>query len=106
MMNEPDLFFKAQKLLMIEKQAKVLQAGPTGKWQSQLQVIRQILASLIPLAANIFIPQQEAIERCQLLDILHATQTQFDLLTNTVRSLLDAYERHAADDYQSASKGS
>ena len=105
MVSDPELFLKAQKLLAIEKQAKTLQAGPIGKWQSQLRLVRHTLAPLIPVASNIFIPRQEATERRQLLDILHAAQTQFDLLTETVRSLLNAYERHEADHYQSASKG-
>jgi ParB/RepB/Spo0J family partition protein len=104
MVSDPDLFFKAQRSRALEKQAKELQAGPTGKWQSQLQLVRRVLAPLIPLASNVFISRQETTERRQLLDILHATQTQFDLLTETVRNLLNAYERHAADHYQSASK--
>jgi ParB family chromosome partitioning protein len=105
MVSDPNLFLKAQKLLVIEKQAKELQAGPIGKWQSQLRLIRHTLAPLIPLASTVFIPRQETRERRQLLDILYAAQTQFDLLTETVRSLLNAYERHTADHYQSASKG-
>lgn len=106
MVNDPDLFFKAQKLLLLEKQAKVLQAGPTGKWQSQLRLVRNVLAPLIPLASNVFIPRQETTERRQLLDVLCSTKTQFDLLIETVRSLIDAYERHTADHYQSTSEGS
>jgi ParB/RepB/Spo0J family partition protein len=106
MVGNPDLFLKAQRLLINEKQAKKLQAGPTGKWQSQLRLIHNVLAPLIPLAATVFIPRQETTERRELLSILHAAQTQFDLLTETVRSLLDAYERHEADHYQSAPKGS
>lgn len=106
MVNDPELFLKAQRLLAVEKQAKELKAGPTGKWQSQLRLVRHVLAPLIPLAANVFIPRQETTERRELLGILHAAQTQFDLLTETVRNLLNAYERHEADHYQSASKGS
>jgi ParB family transcriptional regulator, chromosome partitioning protein len=106
MANDPDLFFKAQKLLLIEKQTKALQAGPVGQWQSKLHLVRNALAPLNKLASNVFIPRQEATERRQLLELLHSTRTQFDVLTETVRSLLDAYERHAADHHQSASKGS
>lgn len=106
MANDPDLFFKAQKLLLIEKQTKALQAGPIGQWQSKLHLVRSMLAQLNKLASNVFFPRQEATERRQLLELLHSTQTQFNVLTETVRSLLDAYERHAADHHQSASKGS
>lgn len=106
MVSDPGLFLKAQKLLVLEKEAKMLQAGPIGKWQSQLRLVCHTLAPLIPLASNVFIPRQDTTERCQLLDILHAAQTQFDVLTETVRSLLNAYERHTADHHQSASKGS
>lgn len=105
MVNDPELFFKAQRLLTVEKQAKELQAGPIGKWQSQLRFIRRTLSPLIPLASTVFIPRQETTERRQLLDMLNAVQTQFNLLTDTVRGLLDAYERNEADYYQSASKG-
>jgi hypothetical protein len=105
MVSDPDLFLKAQRLFAIEKQAKELQAGPIGKWQSQLRLIRHTLAPLIPLASTVFIPRQETTERRQLLDMLNAAQTQFNLLTDTVRGLLDAYERNEADYYQSASKG-
>ena len=106
MVNAPDLFFKAQKLHVVEKQAKELQAGPIGKWQSQLRLIRHTLVPLIPLASTVFIPRQDMTERRPLLDLLHAAKTQFDLLTETVEGLLHAYERHETNHYQPASAGS
>jgi ParB family transcriptional regulator, chromosome partitioning protein len=102
MIDNPALFFKAQRLVALEKQAKILQAGPAGRWRSQLQIARKAIAPLITLAPNVFIPRQEDTERRQLMNDLHATETQFNLLTETVRSLLDAYERHTADNIQSA----
>lgn len=104
MVNDPGLFFKAQKLLAVEKQTKTLQAGPEGKWHSQLSFVRHTLASLIPLASHLFAPHPETHERIELINALHSVQTQFDLLTETVRGFVDVNKRHAADNYQSASK--
>ena len=101
MVNDPDLFFKAQKLLAIEKKSRELQAGPEGKWNSQLRFARRALASLIPLVPNIFTSYQETQERVELINIFNETKTQFDLLTKTVRSFTDAHERDAANNYQS-----
>lgn len=105
MVNDPDLFFKAQKLLATEKQAHVLQAGPEGKWYSQLRLIQNTLASLIPLVPHLFTYNQDQQKITGLINALHAVHTQLDLLTQTVRSHSHAYERPAADDYQSAPKG-
>ena len=38
MVNDLDLFFKAQASLSVEKQAQSLQAGPEGEWCSKLQL--------------------------------------------------------------------
>jgi ParB/RepB/Spo0J family partition protein len=102
MVKGPDLFFKAQKSLMLEKQARTLQAGPAGQWKSQLRVVRNILVSLLPLASTVFMPGQEAEEHRQLIEIFNATKTSFELLTETLRSCTDADKRHTADHYQSA----
>ena len=102
MVNDPILFFKAQKLLAAEKQAASLKAGPEGKWRSQLSVVRNSLASLIPLTSHLFTLHQEAQERDDLLNVLHSAQTQFNLLTETVRSFIDVSERHATDHFKFA----
>jgi ParB family chromosome partitioning protein len=102
MINEPGLFFKAQKLLASEKQAKILQAGPDGKWNSQLRFVRHALMSLMPLTSRIFTPYQAKQERVELINAFNETKTQFDLLTKTIRSLTNAHERHTTDDHQSA----
>lgn len=105
MINNTDLFFKAQKVLAREKKSCELQAGPEGKWNAQLHLVCKAVAALIPLAPNIFTPHQETQERVEFINILNNAQTQFGLLIQTVRSLTDAYERNTADNYQSASKG-
>ena len=105
MVNDPDLFFKAQKLLAIEKKASVLQAGPEGKWSSQLRLTRHTLASLIPLVATLFTPHQERQKQIELIHVFNEAKIQFDLLTETMRRLTYAYEGYTTDNYQSASKG-
>jgi ParB/RepB/Spo0J family partition protein len=106
MVNAPDLFFKAQKLLVAEKQALALQAGLDGKWKSQLRLVRHVVLSLLPLASQLLTPSQEKQERAELVRVFHETKTQFDLLTQTIRSLDDAQQRLTTDDYQSAPKRS
>jgi ParB family chromosome partitioning protein len=104
MVNDPDLFFKAQKLLATEKKSRELQAGPEGKWISQLRLAHHALTSLIALAPNIFTSYQDSQEKAELIHIFNATQIQFDLLIKTVRSLTHAYKRYTTDDSQSAPK--
>jgi hypothetical protein len=102
MVNDPNLFFKAQELLSAEKQAKVLQAGPEGKWNSQLRFVRHALMSLLPLISKIFTPYQDKQEQTDLIHVFNETKIQFDLLTKNIRNFTDAHERHAPDDYQSS----
>lgn len=97
MVNQPDLFFKAQRLIANEAQAHRLRIGPEGKWQSQLRLVHKILTGLMPLAPCVFTRQQEQHERQTMLEALHKTQNQFQLITETVRRLIDADERLAAD---------
>jgi ParB family transcriptional regulator, chromosome partitioning protein len=104
MVSEPDLFFKAQKLMANEKQAHRLRVGPEGKWQSQLNYVQKILITLLPLAPQVFTAQQEMHERHALLDALKKTQNQLQLVTETVGRLTDADERFTADHYQFAPK--
>jgi ParB/RepB/Spo0J family partition protein len=57
MLEEPELFFKAQRLLTMENQATTLRKGPEGKWRSQCQVLVTTLLALNELAPNVFYRQ-------------------------------------------------
>lgn len=105
MVDEPALFFKAQKLVTLEKEASVLQAGLEGKWCSQLRVACQALASLLPVAPKLFTPYQDTNVITELITVLNNTQTQMNLLTQTIRSFPDAHKRYTTDHHQSAPKG-
>jgi ParB family transcriptional regulator, chromosome partitioning protein len=99
MVNNPDLFFKAQKLLMLEKKSNLLQAGLEGKWCSQLRATRQALASLMPIAPKLFSSYQDSQVRTELINALTDTQKQWALFIQTTWNFTDAHERHAADNY-------
>ena len=97
MVKDPDLFFKAQKSLALEKQARVLQVGPAGQWKSKLRLIRNILMSLASLTSTVFIQGQEAEERHQLIEVFNSAKVPFDLLSETIRSFIDANKRDTTD---------
>ena len=102
MVNELDLFFKTQKWMASDKQARVLEAGPEGKWEIQLRLIQQTLPRLTALSAQVFIPQQEPQERDSLLSALKVTHSKFQLLIETIRRLTDAQDRPTSNHHQLA----
>lgn len=104
MINEPALFFKTQQVLAAEKKARHLQQGLEGKWCSGLSMVRHTLASLMPIVPTLFASQQDACAMDELLKPLNGTQTQWDILLQTIRSFTDAHERYAANHHQSAPK--
>lgn len=105
MVNDPDLFFKAQTLLAAEKKIQLLQAGPEGQWDSQWRVVQTTLTSLHALASHVFMPHQEPHERVERMTVFTAAKKQFDLLTTTVGSLTDVNERHASNNSVLAATG-
>lgn len=98
MVDSPDLFFKAQKLLAAEKVARVLQRGPEGKWHGQLRVVRDTLTELIALTDCLFTAQQDPKTSLELIEALNESKTQFDVLGSTVRRLTDAPVGNKTDD--------
>lgn len=106
MIDDPELFFKAQKSILLDKKANALKLGPAGRWKTQLQSIQNTLKPLISLTPQIFTPYQESEERAQLLDIFNKVHDQFGALTDTIRNLSHAHERHAADYHRTASEKS
>ena len=105
MVNDFDLFFKAQASLVKEKQAHQLQAGPEGQWCSQLRSVKHTLTSLIPLAAKVLTPASDSPEYHEVLKVFNEAKTEFDILTHTIRRLTDAHQRHSTNRDQLETKG-
>lgn len=105
MVNEPGLFFKAQRLLSLEKQGiDVKNGGPEGRWQHGCRNIGTQLAALITLAPSIFYERQTLEECNRLLSEYDRTKTKFDELTRTIKELQDARKRSKAYYYATASE--
>jgi hypothetical protein len=100
MVNDPALFFKAQKLSVIEKQVATLQAGPEGQWRSQLRLMISAATQLKNLVPRVFTPRQETDEREELVNAFNEAKTHFNLLTETVRNLTDVNKRPPSNNYK------
>lgn len=105
MINDPELFFKAQKSILLDKKSNALKLGPAGRWRLQLQSIQNTLTPLISLTPEIFTSYQEPEERARLLDIFNKVHDQFVVLTHMIRNLTHAHERYATNHNQSAPEG-
>lgn len=105
MVSDLDLFFKAQASLANEKRAQKLQAGPEGQWCSQLRSVKHTLTSLIPLAAQVLTPVSDSPEYNEVIKVFNDAKTEFDILTDTIRRLTDAHQRHPTDRDQLEAKG-
>jgi len=91
MVNDPELFFKAHKLLEAEKKANHLRAGPEGKWKAHCSIIVSSLAQLTQLTAKIFYANQPLPERTELLKRLKQAQTALYALNCKVEGLTNAH---------------
>jgi ParB family transcriptional regulator, chromosome partitioning protein len=89
MVNAPDLFFKAQKFVRVEKNAKNLRLGPEGKWCSMLSWLTINLKQIIELIPQVLYPHQASQERERLLNVFCQAKTQFDLLTANLQGMTD-----------------
>ncbi len=105
MVNDFDLFFKAQASLVKEKQAHQLQEGPEGRWCSQLRFVKHTLTSLIALAVQVLTPAPDSLAYNEVLKVFNEAKTEFDVLTHTLRRLTDAHQRHPTDRDQLETKG-
>jgi ParB/RepB/Spo0J family partition protein len=59
MVMQPDLFFKSQKAMKAEKDARHLKAGPEGEWQYRLSQITDQIKHLERLIPQLFYENQE-----------------------------------------------
>lgn len=92
MLESPDLFFKAQRLLTMENQAATLRKGPEGKWRSQCQVLVTALLALKGLAPDVLYRQPPQACR-QFLEEWEETAYKFNEVTQVIRRLTDAHQR-------------
>lgn len=92
MLEEPELFFKAQRLLTIENQAATLRKGPEGKWRFQCQVLITALLALKELAPDAFYRQTPQACRQFLAEWKEVTD-KLNELTQIIGRLTDANQR-------------
>jgi|SRR5687768_4963214 len=88
MVDNPDLFFKAQRVLETEKQIIALKNGPEGQWKAQCHTLTVLLSELTLLAPNIFFRQTRQESRQPLQEFSQA-KCKFDELNKTIREMVD-----------------
>jgi ParB/RepB/Spo0J family partition protein len=88
MVEYPDLFFKAQRVLEAEKQAITLKKGPEGQWEVQCQALLILLSELTLLAPSVFFRQTREESRGPLQEFKRATD-KFNHLRKIIRGLVD-----------------
>lgn len=96
MVEHPDLFFKAQRVLETEKETIALKNGPIGKWRVQCQALIALLSELTLLAPSIFFRQTREESRGPLQEFKRAT-SKVDELNKTIQRLTDVDQRTASD---------
>jgi ParB/RepB/Spo0J family partition protein len=87
MVDHPDLFFKAQRVLETEKQVTALKEGPEGQWRTKCHALTTVLSELTLLAPSIFFRQTQEESRQPLQDFSQARHT-FDQLATTLQELV------------------
>lgn len=96
MLDEPALFFKAQRFLEMENQAATLRKGPEGKWRFQCQVLVTALLALKGLVPDVFYKQ--TLQACrQPLEEWKEVADKLNELTQVIRELTDANQRPASN---------
>lgn len=96
MVDHPDLFFKAQRVLETEKKASALKQGPEGKWRVQCHTLIAHLTELTHLAPSVFFRQTQQMSRQPLQEFKRATD-KFDEVTKIIRGLTDVDQRTASN---------
>lgn len=90
MIKEPVLFFKSLAAKEADKSAKLLEEGPEGLWRRNVQTVKHLLLRLEQSAAQVFYPGQQRLHRRRLTTALNDARINFDLLEQTVRSIVHA----------------
>jgi ParB-like chromosome segregation protein Spo0J len=85
MVMHPELFFKAQKSLLADRQAKRLKEGPEGQWCYQLAQMRNQIKHLGNLVPQLFYERQDEHTLQQLLLPLESIQKDLHRILITSR---------------------
>ena len=92
MVDHPDLFFKAKRILEAEKEVKVLKEGPTGQWRGHCQSLMGLLGELRILAPSIFVKGEDSKEdrgeeSHQSEESFHQARAKFDELARMIQGM-------------------
>lgn len=94
MLDNPELFFKAQRLLATQKKASLLRKGPEGQWRLQCRDLVTALSALKEIAPAVFYKQPT--KACQeLLGEFEAVVGPFSEVIDTIRRSIDVNPRSA-----------
>jgi ParB/RepB/Spo0J family partition protein len=105
MVMQPDLFFKAQKALQSERQAKLLKAGPEGQWRFRLSNVSDQIKYLEKLVPQLFFELQEEKICQELLLPLERIQNDLNRILTTSRRQQDDRQNDASNHYYASPVG-
>jgi ParB/RepB/Spo0J family partition protein len=102
MVMQPGLFFKAQQSLQAERKAKLLKAGPEGRWRIILATISSQLKHLEMLVPQLFYDRQEEKICQQLLMPLTRIQNDLHRISTLSKGQKDDRQNDASNHYHAA----
>lgn len=102
MATQPDLFFKAQAVLQVEKQAKLLKSGPEGQWKWRVANIRNQIQHLEKIVPQLFYERQDPKTSQELLAPLDQIQNALNRILTTSRRYYDDRQNNASNHYDVA----
>lgn len=105
MVMSPDLFFKAQKSVKLEKEAQQLKSGPEGEWQFRLSNINEQIKHLEKLVPQLFYERQEEKICQQLLLPLERIQKALNQILVTSRRSYHDRQNDTSNHYYAPSSG-
>lgn len=103
MVMQPDLYFKARKVLEADREAKWLKAGPEGRWRSILANIENQIKHLEKLVPELFYDRQDEKILKQLLTPLMRIQNDLHQISITSREKQHDRQNDASDNYHALS---
>jgi hypothetical protein len=105
MVTQPELFFKAQKTLKLEKEAKRLKSGPEGQWQFRLSNIHDQIKYLEKLVPQLFYDNQDEKTCQQLLLPLERIKDSLNHILTTSRRQYHDRQNEASNHCYTAQVG-
>lgn len=102
MVTQPDLFFKVQAALQVEKQAKLLKSGPEGQWKWRLANIRNQIQHLEKIVPQLFYERQDPKASQELLAPLEQIQNALQRISTTSRRQYDDRQNDTSNHYHAA----